>query len=161
MSLPFPILINPSEGLSNLEEPAPFPQQNSALYRRILADLGGISSITKIHEHVQAHRPYLLRQDVVSSIKQQRDIKSLGAGYCSFVEMNVLPVQQWLHQWLTVEGTKSLAACVEAILRHYPNGDSKSISRWFSQGVPTLRKTWNGYQPSPLLKSQRQCDCDQ
>ena len=161
VSLPFPTPIDVSEILSTVEEPSPFPQQNSALYRRILADLGGISSITKIHSHVQHHRPDLLRQHLTSSFKRQSQIKSLGAGYYSFVEMNVLPVHQWLYQWLSAEGTKTAVQCIEAILRHYPNGDANSISRWLAQGVPNIRKTWNGYKPSAPSKAQRQCNSEQ
>ena len=156
MSTAFPVLLDVPESLCILAAPLPLPTPKAALYKRLLADLGGISSITKIQEHAQPYRSDLPRRNIVSSFKHQNDIKSLGAGYYSFVEMNVLPVQQWLHQWLKIEGVTPLAHCIEAILRHYPNGDAKSISRWFAQGVPTIRNTWNGCEPTPRVPIQSQ-----
>ena len=121
------------------------PLNKRALCLRILADLGGISSITEIHRAAQRINRPLSRQYISRIIQQHSQITPLGGGYYAFTELDILPVHQWLHHWLSMEGTQSAQSCVEAISTHYPKGDPKTISRWLQRGVSNITKGWFGY----------------
>ena len=83
-------------------------RKHISLYFNILAEMGGISSITEIHTLAKQQRPTIGRAQVSKLILASPDIKSLGAGYYCFYEMEIIPVEEWLCNWLKMEGRNNI-----------------------------------------------------
>jgi hypothetical protein len=122
------------------------PKNNRALFLRALADIGGIASITTIFTNVQQDCSSITKRQVARVLQRHPQIISLGAGYYTFVECEIIPVHRWLHHWLSKEGIKTSDECIKAIMQHYPHGDEFRIKLWLQRGNPNIYKTWNGYK---------------
>ena len=123
-----------------------YPRNNRTLFLRKLADLGGIASITSIYTLVQQDSPHHKKRQVARVVQSHPQIISLGAGYYTFVECEILPVHQWLHSWLSIKGCQTAEECILAIMQQYPHGDEKQIRLWLHRGNPNIYKTWHGYR---------------